>query len=407
MNTMELIRKNSLVVGLVTLLAGCGGTNQEIAPDWESYVVPETPVTVFTTSNKDMTLDAYSDLVTVGNAGFDGDPTTPAYDSVHKIVLTKQDRNGNLIWQSLLDYPGERYTVYEVESDDNGNLYVVGDSFILAADSNGQLLWQDTFDGLGLSVTIKDGLVYVPARTTRIYDLNGNLQSTIDNGGIYPWEVQVTDDGSVIQATANAITRHDAQGNLIWSVNAPSDVTALARIQLDSSENVYVSYLSNNGSSGGDSAAARVVKIDTNGTQQWARFIPDNRPSSSYYKSGKVHLFLTADGDVLNVTAGTKGRQITKLNSENGQVIFEKVHSGEGEGDDAYLMGDDKLIIVGSSNPQQFDSNGNLLATGDMAQTLTRNTLAVYGSTFFVGGNVTKDAAGNDIRALYTAAFSE
>ena len=88
-------------------------------------------------------------------------------------------------------------------------------------------------------------------------------------------------------------------------------------------------------------------------------------------------------------------------------MIFEKGYSGEGEGEDAYLGDDDKLIIVGSSNPQQFDSNGDLLSTGDMAQTFTRNTLAVYGDMFFVGGNVTKDAEGNDIRALYTAAFSK
>jgi len=144
-----------------------------------------------------------------------------------------------------------------------------------------------------------------------------------------------------------------------------------------------------------------------NGNLQWNRFIADKRPSSNYYKSGNVHLFLTSTGDILNVTAGSKGRQITKLNSDSGQVISEKVHSGEGSAEDAHLNSADKLFLVGSSNPQQFDVDGNLLATGNMASTITRNSLAVYGNTFFVGGNVTKDSDGNTLRALYTAAFSE
>ena len=194
---------------------------------------------------------------------------------------------------------------------------------------------------------------------------------------------------------------------MIWSVGAPNDVTAMARIQLDSSENVYVSYLSNGGSTSGNTAAAHVVKVDMNGNQEWSRFIADNRPSSNYYKSGAVHLFLASNGDVLNVTAGSKGRQITKLNSDNGQVILEKVHSGQGGAEDAYLNSADKLFLVGSSNPQQFDIDGNLLATGNMASTITKNSLAVYGNTFFVGGEVNKDSAGSTLRAFYTTAFSE
>lgn len=404
---MELMRKTSLAIGLSTLLSACGGSNPEVAADWESYVVPQGDTAPFTVTHRDLAMDAYGDLVTVGNAGFDSDPSTPAMDVEHKIVLAKQDRSGNQIWQTLLDYPTDRYTAYEVESDNNGNLYVVGDGFIMATDSYGDLLWQDQFEGLGLSVTVENDLVYVPARTTRVYDLNGNLQLSIDNGGIYPWEVKVTDDGSIIQATWDAITRHDSLGNLVWSAPAPADVTTMSMIQVDSAENVYATYLSNDGSSSGNTAAAHVVKIDSTGNQQWSRFIPDRRSSSNYYKSGKVHAFLTSDGNLLNVTAGTKGRQLTKLNSDNGQVIWEKVYSGEGVAEDAYLTSSDKLILVGSSNPQQFDANGELTATGAMAPTITKNSLAVYGNTFFVGGSVHEDASGADTRALYTAAFSE
>lgn len=404
---MELMRKTSLAIGLSTLLTACGGSNPEVAAEWESYVVPQGDTAPFTVTHRDLSLDAYGDLVTIGNAGFDGDPSTPALDVEHKIVLAKQDRNGNQIWQSLLDYPVDRFSAYEVESDDLGNLYIVGDGFIMAANSNGDFLWQDEFEGLGLSVTIKNGLVYVPARNTRVYDLNGNLQFTIDNGGIYPWEVQVTDDGSIIQATRDAITRHDSFGNFVWSTPAPADVTTMALMQLDANDSVYVTYLTNDGASGGNVAAAHVVKVNANGQQQWDRFIADRRSSSNLFKSGKVHVFLASDGNVINVTAGTKGRQITKINSNNGQVIWDKVYNGEGEADDAYLTADDKLLLVGSSNPQQFDANGDLVATGTMASTITKNSIAVYGDTFFVGGSVHQDAAGNDTRALYTAAFTE
>lgn len=397
---MDLLRKTALLVSFATLLTACGG-EEKTPPVWETRLLPATPVEHIAASHDDMILDAFGDLVTLANVTTDGDPTTPAVDAHHQILLIKQATNGDLIWQSLLDYPGEVGSPYEVESDADGNLYLAGDGFVMKTDRYGQLLWQDTLDGLALSITVTDDRVYVPGNITRIYDLNGNLQLSVNNGDIYPWEVVVTDSGDIIQATWTAITRHDSYGNLIWSAPAPSDVTTKARVKLDSQENVYVSYLSNGGDSSGNTAAARLIKVSDTGSVQWNRYIPDNRRSSNYYKSGNVDLHITSDGDLLNVTSGTKGRQLTLLNSSTGQVIWEKVHNGEGRGDESHLDSSDNLYIVGSSNPQKYDADGNVLASGEMASTNTQNSLAVIGNRMYVGGVVYEDS----IFKLYSAAF--
>lgn len=398
---MDLLRKASLLIATTTLLSACGSEGATQPPIWEQIVDPDTAVTHISASQADISADAFGDLVTLGSVISDADPTTPALDNLRQLFLMKQDDNGNLIWKTLMDYPADGGSPYEVESDSNGNLYLVGEDFVMKTDRYGQVLWQDTFDDLALSVTVTDDRIYVPGRITRIYDANGNLQLTIDNGDIYPWEVVIAANGDIIQATWDAITRHDTYGNLVWSSPAPNDVTTMARIQLDEQENVYVSYLSNSGDSSGNTAAARLVKVNSNGSRAWDLFIPDRRPSSNYFKSGNVALYITSDGELLNLSAGSKGRQITRVNPSNGSVIWEKVYSGEGRGSDSFLDGDDTLYVVGSSNPQKFDAGGNLLGSGEMQTTITGESLAITDSGMFVSGILSQDS----ILKYYTVAF--
>lgn len=398
---MDFIRKTSLIVAASSLLAACAGENQTAPPIWEQVVDPGTAVTHISASQADISADAFGDLVTLGSVISDADPSTPALDNFRQLFLMKQDDRGNLIWSTLLDYPVEGGSPMEVESDRNGNLYLVGEDFVMKTDRYGQVQWLDTFEDLALSITVTDDRIYVPGRTTRIYDLNGNLQLTIDNGDIYPWEVVIADNGDIIQATWTAITRHDSYGNLVWSAPAPADVTTLARIRLDAQENVYVSYLSNSGDSSSKKVAAQLIKVNANGTPAWDLFIPDRRPSSNYSKSGNVALYITANGELLNLTAGTRGRQITRINPTNGSVIWEKVYSGEGPASDSFLDSDDTLYIAGGSNPQKYDAGGNLLGTGEMRYTITGDSLAVTSSGMFVSGIVSE----NDVFNYYTVAF--
>lgn len=400
---MDLMRKTSLVLFTTSLLAACGGQDQTSPPVWEQIELPETVTEHTSVTHGDMTTDAFGDIVTLGTATSDADPSTPALDLLRELYLMKQDSNGNLIWKTLINYPADSGTPYEVESDNNGNLYAAGEGFILKTDRYGQVQWQDTFEGLVLSITVTDDRVYVPGKITRVYDLNGNLQLTIDNNDDYPWEIRLADNGDIIQATWTAITRHDSYGNLIWSAPAPVDVTTVARIQLDSAENVYVSYLSNAGDSGASTAAARVIRVNNNGSVAWNRFIPDRRPSSNYFKSGNVALHLTSNGELLNVTAGTKGRQLTRINPANGNVIWEKVHSGHGRADDSYLDSADNLYIAGGSHPSKYDASGNLVGTGDMRSTNTRNSLTIAGNRMVVGGIVYEDSQFR----FYTVAFDK
>lgn len=400
---MQKLRKAAFVFASTSVLAACGGGGETQPPVWEQIVEPNTATEHFSATHEDMTADVFGDIVTLGTASVDSDPSTPAIDVLRKLYLMKQDTDGNLIWQTLIDYPGEGGSPYEVTSDIQGNLYAVGDGFVLKTDRYGQVLWQDSFEGLVLSVTVTRDRVYVPGKITRIYDLNGNLQLTIDNGDIYPWEVKVAANGDIIQATWNAITRHDSLGNLVWSAPAPDDVTAVAKIQLDGAENVYVSYLSNAGDSSGNTAAARVVRVNSDGSTAWNRFIPDRRRSSNYFKGGNVHLHLTSNGDVLNITAGSKGRQITRIDPESGSVIWEKVHSGQGRADDTFLDSADTLYVAGSSTPQKYDANGDLVITGDMRSTNTTNSLALTDNLMIVGGVIYEDSTFK----FYTVAFDD
>ena len=399
---MESLRHLTLMSCTALLLTACGGEEEKQPALWETFTTQTTPESLFSARARDLTLDTYGDLITLGAVSYDSDPSTVAIDAKHDIYLMKQDRSGAVIWETTLDTPSTRITSYEVQSDYNGNLYVVGDGFIVATDPQGTLRWQDTYEDLALSVTVSGDRVYVPGRTTRIYDLDGNLELTIDNGDIYPWQVVLADNGDIIQATWNAITRHTAAGDLIWSAPAPDDVTTRASVALDDADNVYVSFLTDVGNSGGNTAAARMVKINNAGEQEWYRFIPDNRPSSNYYKSGTVHTFIASNGDVVHVTAGSKGRQITRINSDNGSVIWEKVHANTGTAHDAHLADNDQLILVGDNNPQTFDAQGNLISSYAQSSPSSTNSLAIYGNQFFVNGSNNQDGD----RSFYTAAYS-
>lgn len=402
---MGLMRHTSLIFAVSSLLTACGGGETTISPDWETKITPATTVQAFAIRHNDIAVDAFGDLVSVGEASSDADPTTSEYDVFNQLVITKQSPDGAEIWQSVLNYPnGTTGSAYEIESDQDGNLYVVGDGFIIKTDPFGQKQWEDTLDGLALSVTLTNDRVYVPGKITRIYDHDGNLQLPIDNGGIYPWEVKIAANGDIIQATRNAITRHDTLGNLIWSAPAPADVTTVGKIQLDAAENIYVSYLSNDGAPSGNKAAARLIKVSNTGQVIWNQFIPDRRRSSNYFKSGMVQLFTATNGELVNITSGSKGRQITRLNPDNGQVIWEKVHTGQGRADEVHMDALGNLYIAGSNNPQKFDANGNLVATGEMPYAGPRNSLAVIGNKMFVGGAL-KDS--DEIWKFYTVAFSD
>ncbi|MDX1693991.1 MAG: PQQ-binding-like beta-propeller repeat protein [Ketobacteraceae bacterium] len=400
---MKQIVQVSFLTTLLCLLSACGG-RETVAPFWEQKTQPNSTNPYKFARNFDMIADPAGDLVSLGNLTVDADPSTPALDSEHVIILTKQQpEDGSLIWESILPFPNGGFSLYEVESDDEGNLYVAGEGFVLKTDSYGQLLWQQSFEPGQMtvtSITLKNDLVYVSGHSTRIYDVHGNLQLTIDNGDIYPWEVVVTDNSDIIQATWNSITRHDAAGNLLWSVPAPDNVTTRAVVELDDQDDIYVSYVGND-DPGGTSASSKLLKISGEGDVQWTALIPDNRGTGDYFKAGKVEIYLTSDNQLLNVASGKGGRQLTRLNKDTGAMIWERVYTGEGVIDDSYLTEDDVLYVAGDSNPQSFDRNGNLMDTFAMPDSTFRNSLVMDNDRFYVAGNVYE----NEIFKLYTAAF--
>lgn len=395
----------ALSLSFCALLSACGGDQiaNKTPAQWEAVQAANTPATPTLVSHDDLIHDANGDLITLGHVVYDAQPDTPPMIATPAIAVIKQNRSGQTLWQTTLPFPGDSSgSLNQLLSDESGNIYVLGEHFLLKLNAQGDTLWQRVYPGeRTISMALHNNQLYITGYQTRVVNLNGDLQFSIDNKGAYPWEVAVGTDGSVMQATPQVITKHDNSGNLLWSTPSPAGVTYLSKIQSDQSGNVYVSYLIDQ--NGGSVVASRVIKLNNVGDQQWTRVVPDNRPSSNYYKSGNIQLHLTADGELLNISSGTKGRQLTKMDTQSGDVLWEKVYTGVGGVGESYLDTTGSLYLVGAQLPQKYDSQGNVVASYEMPASVSSNSIAVYGNQFFVGSTVRPD----DVPHFYTAAFAK
>lgn len=203
------------------------------------------------------------------------------------LLLTKLDANGNLIWNKMLN--GSANGPDEIQAialDQTGNIYVTGfiknnvtsqDLVTVKFNSNGDTLWLKTYD-------------YVNE-----YD-QGNSIEVDNNGNVYVTGQSDSDPTGFLNDDYITI-KYSSNGNLIWFKRFNGTGNAIDRsvkIVLDDQNNCYITGRSDNGND--DDYVT--IKYNNQGTQQWIKFddrggrdratgLAISKPSNRIYITGK------------------------------------------------------------------------------------------------------------------------
>jgi hypothetical protein len=248
-----------------------------------------------------------------GGSVFDGTLVQIPSDSEHAYLITRniEIRKIKLSTGIVVDnyqYSPTLSSLHEAVADSSSNMYITGSSgnsvYVLKINSSMQLVWQKTISNNNIS--FGEGAIRV--------DSSGN--------------VYVTNYEKTTGSLMTILSKFDSNGNPLWHRqlgNGSSDVS-IQPLALDSSSNVYVAGYFVSGSS----AAAAVMKFDTNGNHQWTTSL-DN---SSVWDAFLNEVQVDSSGNVYALGFSDNGGRrsfIVKLNS-SGSVQWQKtIGAGVGE----------------------------------------------------------------------------
>lgn len=218
------------------------------------------------------------------------------------IYIVKYDTNGNVIWAKSFGGTGSEIG-HSIKVDENGNSYVTGkftspslifgattlnnsgyeNIFTIKLDSNGNILWAKSGTG---STSIATGIDIEVDQNGNSYVI-GNFSSsmiTFDN---------ITLNNSFSGTMDMFIVKYDLNGNVIWAKREGGvENSSSVRLAIDDFGNSYVagifyddeinfngSTVINNGSNWSD---VFVVKYDANGNVSWAKSFGGNYNDSVF-----------------------------------------------------------------------------------------------------------------------------
>jgi len=270
------------------------------------------------------------------------------------VVFRKYNQRGSKSW--VLSNLFTSGNMESVASDSSGNLYATFSSL------------DGSPDGYG-GYYVANHLVKFNSSGTILWQKKIYSAST-QGGGVY-----VAPSGNVYVQTAvnisyNVISKFDSNGNLQWNRSFYKDSNTaysamFAGVGFDSSENIYVTCIGSN--------APYVIKYDSNGTAQWQRII--NIGSSGVSIGG---ISVDSNGNSYISFHGKIGANpnmqfiFVKLNSSGTYQWHKSLPNSIGS-DGGYACGTvvakNGNVSVGFWDPSygillsQYDTNGNLLTT--------------------------------------------
>jgi hypothetical protein len=223
-------------------------------------------------------------------------------------LVAKYNASGVIQWQRVLGGTGADAFKY-VDVDSSGNVYVCGftqvsgTAGILVAkyDTSGTIQWQRTLDGAVTEdargiVVASSGNIYIAGFTNSQgagaldviiakYDNSGTIQWQRilgDSGNDYGLSIAVDSSENVyVSGMTNSqgaggldalITKYDTSGTIQWQrILGGSGNDYALNLTVDSSGNVYISGLTTSAGAGGNEGL--IAKYDTSGTIQWQRVL--------------------------------------------------------------------------------------------------------------------------------------
>ncbi|PCJ44675.1 MAG: hypothetical protein COA99_06515 [Moraxellaceae bacterium] len=344
---------------LVIFIAGCQGDTSPM--EWEKQIDFSLDLEDAFITHHGSIVDPFDNIISILNVRYDTDPSTSKLDEGNKLIAIKVDKDGNVIWNQLFDFPNGTGYPQDIISDSDGSLYICGMGFFMKINSVGELLWQrSSIDTFFNAMALVGQRVYLTGEETRIYNLEGELQVSYDVDSSRGYDTAdhaiVTKNGDIIQASMSVIVRHDAEGNLLWSIAAPEDSMFAGTSQIDEEENVYVSYFLADERRPMEILDARVLKVNSKGELQWSLFIKDKRKITGGMKYGAMQIHITSTGNLTNVTSDLNDTLITHIDKDTGKVIWEKTYIDTGESKSSYLDSNDNLFMIVNQNQIRFNA---------------------------------------------------
>lgn len=312
------------------------------------------------------------------------------------IILSKFDFGGNKQWDRIIDY-GFLDILYKLKLDDDGNIYVLKNSFgLVKYDSSGNLKWHLNYLIEGVSILARDFIidqnneVYIIGTKYEIIDsvttiMNSQLLKLDEEGEIIwnkdyslkeGWKLDLYND------TLNILGFIDSN-RCVLNCSLNGDSLYLTQFTVDEFVPSYAS-LDNHGNfySGAWFEAYRATKVNSKGVVQWHyEYIPEpgDSPLRSWYvkpdQNGNVYIAgeIYSDSSFIDIL-------VTKLD-QNGNLIWETKYSNQGDslpdGVRDLFVSTDHIVITGHSQNQQGYKESILLvinaADGELVSEIKLN----------------------------------
>ena len=283
--------------------------------------------------------------------------------------LTKLDAEGNIEWKNIFVSDKRTTANYVQQTEDGGYIFagsalyvgstpneVKNNALIMKVDSHGTKKWERTFTGkygasaLSIQQTEDDGYIVVGTiGENKYYDAlliktnsKGNEQWKKILEGQY-WSgatsiQQTSDNGYIIAGITNSggwgtpsgdalIVKTDSKGNIEWEKTYEDEYANSAFSIQQSLDNGYIlCVFTNSFSSTNNGSTSKILKIDSNGNEQWNKTYSSTRDIvRSYYSS-----IQTSDGGY-----------IFSGNDEDGNIFLVKL-----EGNESLVRSEESVSIL-------------------------------------------------------------
>ncbi|MFH6772749.1 T9SS type B sorting domain-containing protein [Gaetbulibacter aestuarii] len=306
--------------------------------------------------------------------------------------VAKYDPTGLLLWAIQIGDNNFEVVSNAITLDPAGNVYITGyfqseitfdpglptaqtftangnsrDIFFAKFDTSGQFIWAKTWGGTGDDASGENDIEL--DSNGNIY-LTGAFNGTVVFGSGEPNETTLNGNNSDI-----FLAKYDANGALIWAVNAGGANNDSGRnLDLDSNGNIYLTgnfyneatfglNLNNETSLTGSTEAGFIAKYDNDGNFQWARSPFIGSPNTNI----GVDIKVLDDQRIVYLGTYTKTNQLTdcvSVDSDSDAIIMAQ-YDANGE----YIWNTtfkSQLNCYGLA--MDIDSNGFIYITGLFAQ---------------------------------------
>jgi len=369
------------------LLTGCGGS---VAPEWEAFYSHQEDSIEW---QRTVDIDSFGGIITTGQT------INTGADRTQDALVAKHDKQGNLIWAINVDLgqPAARSDEATTDAviDFNGNTYVVGTiyrpenpisiygSFLLKVDSLGELAWSNVISDKEKTrdVELANGLIYTGGDATRVFDLEGNEQLSINHGDANVWDIEVDNQGNIYSAGYAFTSKHNANGILVWQLNNPEGLTHSTSLALTNDGGAVVAHLISS------EDKIRVIKISNSGSVIWTKTINDPAASAGAMP-GLPLVALDNQSNIIVINSNAQGRKTTKLNS-NGNTLWSNTSKGNVIRQ-VITDADNNIYVYGSGKGEKYDPNGKslLIIEPPAAAANTTGAITLSGADIFVASSI-------------------